>query len=238
MKRILFFLFLIGAAMTAQAQTADEILAKSFEALGGVDKWKTLKTTKMEGNMSMQGFEFPGTIFAATPNRQRVEVSVQGNSIVQAFDGQNAWWINPFSGSTEAQLMPDEMAASLKDFQFQNELIDYAAKGHAVALEGKETVEGAETFKLKLTKKNGDVEYHFIDSETYAPIMIRTTAKAGPTKGQVAETFMSDYQEVNGMMFPFFMETKAGGQSLQKITIKSIKLDEAYEDSLFLFPKK
>lgn len=236
-KTFLLFAVLI-VAITMQAQTVDEIVAKSFENTGGVEKWKALKSTKMEGTMAMQGFEFPGTVYAKPPKSQRVEVSVQGKNLIQAYDGTTPWWINPFAGSEEAQKMPDEMAEQMVNDEFESEFIDYKTKGHTVALEGKQTVEGTETFKVKLTKKNGDVEYYYFDTENYVPIMIQTAVKTGPAKGQLAETYLSDYQEVEGLIFPFFMETKMAGQSVQKMTIKTIKINENYEDSMFAFPKK
>ncbi len=238
LKKTFLLMAVLVCAMAAHAQTADEILTKYFENTGGMEKWKALKSTTMEGTMAMQGLEFPGTIRAMAPKKQRVDVNVQGQSIVQAYDGETAWWINPFGGSTEAQKMPEEMAEEMVNQEFESEFIDYKTKGHTVTLEGKETVEGTETFKLKLAKKNGDVEFHYFDTENYVPIMVQTAVKTGAAKGQMVATYLSDYQEVDGMTFPFFLETKMAGQSVQKITIKSIKTNETFEDTLFAFPKK
>ena len=68
--------------------------------------------------------------------------------------------------------------------------------------------------------------------------MMRTAIKSGPASGQFVETFMSDYQEVDGVMVPFFIEAKMAGQSMQKITVKEMKFNVAVEDSFFAFPKK
>ncbi len=235
-----FFSVLIAlcAFSVVQAQTVDNILAKYFENTGGEAKWKALESSKMTGNMSMQGMEFPGTIYMAKPNKQRVEVSLQGKTLIQAYDGTDAWWINPFTGSEDPQKMPAEMSDEITKQKFESEFLNYKEKGNTVALEGKETIEGTETYKVKLTKKNGDVEYHFFDAEHYVPIMTRTTISSGPMKGQASEMYYSDYQEVSGMMFPFFMENKAGGQSVQKITITAVELNGKYADTFFAMPKK
>lgn len=237
-NRVLLFSFLLLGVFTVQAQTADEIIAKSFETLGGVDKWKELKTTKSEAKMAMMGFEFAGTMYNALPNKMRVEVDVMGQKIIQCYDGSTAWWINPLQIGPDAQVMPDEMAETVKNQEFQSPLLDYTSKGHLVALEGKETVEGTSCFKLKLTKKDGTEEFHFFDSENYVPVMVRTPIKSGPAAGQFSETFMSDYQEVNGLMFPFFLETKVAGESAQKVTLSKVVLNEEMKDDMFLFPKK
>lgn len=237
-NRMLLFAFLLFGVFTVQAQTADEIIAKSFEILGGVDKWKELKTTKSEAKMAMMGFEFAGTMYNAQPNKMRVEVDVMGQKIVQCYDGSTAWWINPLQIGPDAQVMPEEMAESVKNQEFQSPLLDYSSKGHNVVLEGKETVEGTSCFKLKLTKKDGTEEFHFFDAENYVPVMVRTPIKSGPAAGQFSETFMSDYQDVNGLMFPFFLETKVAGESAQKITLSKVVLNEEMKDDMFLFPKK
>jgi outer membrane lipoprotein-sorting protein len=237
-QRALIFLFLISGPLAISAQTADEIIAKSFEAIGGADKWRAIKTTKSEAKMAMMGFEFGGTMFGAMPNKMRVEVDVMGQKIIQGYDGSTAWWINPLQIGPDAQVMPDDMAEQMKNQEFQSPLLDYATKGHTVSLEGQETVEGAACYKIKLTKKDGSQEFHFFDAENYVPVLVRAPIKTGPTAGQFSETFMSDYQEVNGLMFAFFLETKVAGQSVQKITLSKVVLDEEMKDDLFLFPKK
>lgn len=237
-KQFFSLLIALCAFVTVQAQTADDILAKYFEITGGLEKWKNLEASKMVGSMTMQGMEFPGTIYAARPNKQRMEFNVQGKNIIQAYDGTDAWWINPFAGSEDAQKMPAEMSEDMIKATFESEFLNYKEKGHSVELVGKETIEGAETWQIKLTKKNGDVEHHFFDAEHFVVIMIRTMIANGPMKGQHAETFLSDYQEVDGMMFPFFIEVKMGGQTAQKITIKSVELNGKSEDTFFAMPKK
>ena len=238
MNRMLLFAFFLLSVMAVQAQTADEIIAKSFETLGGADKWKELKTTKSEAKMAMMGFEFAGTMYNAHPNKMRVEADVMGQKIIQSYDGSTAWWINPLQIGPDAQVMPDDMAESVKNQEFQSPLLDYTSKGHKVNLEGKETIEGTSCFKIKLTKKDGTEETHFFDAENYVPVMIRTAIKSGPAAGQFSETYMSDYQEVNGLMFPFFLETKVAGESAQKITLSKVVLNEEIKEEMFLFPKK
>lgn len=237
-KYFLALLFTAASFTFVQAQTVEEVLASYFENIGGMEAWQELKSTKMVGKMNMQGMEFPGTIYAAQPNKQRVEVDVQGQKLVQAYDGETAWWINPFMGGEDPQKMPEEMAEQMTSQEFESDFINYLEKGHTAELDGTETVEGAEAFKVKLTKKDGDIIYYYFDTEYFVPIMMKQAVKEGPAKGQEAETYFSDYQEVDGMIFPFFMETKVNGQSFQKMTLESIELNVEVSDGLFAFPLK
>jgi outer membrane lipoprotein-sorting protein len=235
-KKLLFLLVLTSSTFLMTAQTVDEILTNYFENTGGMDNWEKLKGQELKGTMYMQGMEFPGTLTTAAPNLQRMEFTVQGMTIVQAYDGETAWAVNPFQTGTDPQRLPDEMAEDMVDQDYPSIFMNYKEKGHALELEGNEEVEGTECYKIKVTKKSGNVEYHFFDTEYYIPVMVRTIAKAGPTKGQAAETFVSEYQEVDGMMIPHSIETKMGGQSVMKIAINTVTLNPELADEAFAFP--
>jgi hypothetical protein len=99
-------------------------------------------------------------------------------------------------------------------------------------------VDGTETYKVKLTRKNGDVEYYYFEPEYYVPIMMEREISNGQMKGQMAKTYLSDYQEVEGLMMPFFIESKINGQTLQKLTITSVELNPEIETEMFNFPKQ
>lgn len=231
-------LLVFGALAVSSAQTASEIIAQSLEVQGGAEKWRSFENTRAVATLGMQGMEFPATILNAKPNKMRLEINVLGQNVVQAYDGTTAWMINPLQGGTDPQVMPDDAAESFKTQEFQNALLDYESRGSSVALDGKEAIEGTSCHKIRLTKKDGTVEYHFIDEESMVPIMVRTAIKTGPAAGQFVETFMSDYQEVNGVMVPFFIEAKLAGQSVQKVTVKEMQFNVEIPESTFAFPKK
>jgi outer membrane lipoprotein-sorting protein len=235
-KKILLAIVLLFAGLVIQAQDADEIISNYFENTGGLEAWKELQTMKIKATFDQGGMQLNAVIYRKEPDMSRTEIVVQGKTIVQAYDGETGWLINPMMGSEDPQKMPPEMEEAMKDEKFESELIDYNEKGNTVELEGTEEVEGTATYKVKLTKKNGDVEYYFFDTEYYVPIMERRIIKVGPMKGQESETYISDYQEVNGLMMPFFIEVKANGQSMQKLTIDEYAMNEDIEDSLFKFP--
>lgn len=240
LKRFSLLLLAAFSLVGLQAQdemTADQILDNYFEAVGGKENLRKMQSRKMTATMSMQGMEFPGVIYEMAPNKQRVEVDVQGQQIVMAYDGEDAWWIMPFQTGPDPQDMPEDQAESMTKQKFEPEFIDYTEKGHSVELLGMEEVDGAQTYAVKLTKENGDVETHYFDAEYFVPVMIKTEIDEGPMKGQFVEQFLSDYQEVGGFMIPHYMETKMGGQTGQKITIKEIVINPELEAALFGRPE-
>lgn len=241
-KLALTFLF-ATAIFCVNAQTADEILAKYFENTGGLAKWKAVKTMKIEAKAPTPQGEFPIAIFSKAPNKTKVVVNVQGKEFIQAaYDGETAWNLNPFAG-VDAVKLDDEQTKELKEQEVEDAFIDYKKKGHVVALEGKEEIDGVQCFKVKLEKnKNNDkddvTEYHYFDTENYVPIMRKSFVRSGPQKGEEIQSFMSDYQEVDGLMVPFAMEQKVKGNTVSKIVIVKYSINENIDDSVFAFPKK
>lgn len=216
--------------------SVDDILKSSWENLGGLDNIKAIKSIKIEGTMSMGEMEFPGIVIQAPENKQHVEVNIQGKKFIQAYDGEIGWQINPFEGGENAQKMSPEEAEELADEPFESAFINYTEKGHKVTYEGKEDVEGTEALILKLEKANGNVEHHYYDPEYFVPIMVKSAVKSGPMKGQNTETYLSDYQEIEGLMYPFFMDTRLNGQSMQKLTISKLELNVPVPDEMFAMP--
>ncbi len=232
-------------SVASYAQTADEIIAKYLENTGGKAKWEALKTVRMTAKVKAGAMELPLVMAQKAPNKVMSVAEFQGMKFYQGcFDGTTMWGTNQMT--MKAEKSEAEESENMKD---QSELLDpfinYAARGYKVALEGKETIEGAECFKIKLTRKPVKVEgkeeenssVYFFDAQNYVPIVVQTTVKKGQGKGMVMETVMSDYQEVNGLMFPFSMMQRAKGQpGGQAITIEKVETNIDLADALFAMP--
>ena len=234
-------LLLTGAALAQDAATAaptvDELVDAYVENTGGAEAWADLTTMTSDATMAMGPMEFAAKVTSARPNKQHIDVDVQGQRLVMAYDGETAWQINPFAGATTPQPMSEQEAEQFTNQTFEPALFDYAAKGHTAELVGTKEVEGTETYEVKLTKADGNVEYYYFDTEYMVPIMQATPVTSGPAEGQLAETYLSDYQEVEGLTMPMFMETKVNGATLQKLTLSNVVLNPEVEDSLFALPE-
>ncbi len=242
LRTVLVVVAFVGI-FSANAQTADDVLAKYFANTGGLEKWKALKSFTQKGK-AWQGQEFPMVIYAKAPNKIKMVINVQGTELVaQAYDGTTAWTLNPFAGGKDPVKLDDEQTKEIKDEEFEDAFIDYKKKGHEVTLEGTEEVDGVKCFKIKLVKnknnpKDDATELHFFDAENYVPIVRVSYVKVGPQKGTEVKSYMSDYQEVGGLMFPFSIEQKINGQTQFKSTMESITIDDIKDDTIFAFPKK
>lgn len=230
-----FFLFLI---VPVSSQTAEEIVNNYVENTGGQQAWDNVKSTKMVASVNQGGMEIPVTIYNTRDGKMAVVVNLQGQEITQmAYDGETFWTTNfmtmkPEKSTTE---MTQNMALNKNDFP--SPIMNYKANGYEIEYVGKETKEGTETFKVKVTQEpvtvNGievpSISYYYFDTENYVPIIMETTQE----NGQMMSIGMSDYQEINGLYFPFSM-TQAG----QPINIKEVIINPEIPESLFSFPTK
>jgi hypothetical protein len=240
MLRKLIPLLVLGLVLApvTHAQTVDEILAKHYEAEGGLDKLKSIQTRRVTGTMMMgPGMEAPIVLESKRPGKRRIEFTVQGMTGVQAFDGERAWSLLPFMGKTDPEYASEEDSKNERDeSDFDGPLVDWKAKGHTVELVGKEAVQGADAFKLKVTKKNGTIQYYYLDTETYLLVKQEGKTKRRGTEFD-GESFFSDYKDVDGFMVPFVMEQGAKGmEQRQKMSFSKIEMNVPMDDSRFVMP--
>lgn len=246
-KTCLWAIAAVLAVAAAQAQTPeapaltiDEVIAKNLEARGGKDKIAAVQSARFTGHMTMgEGMEAPLVLVWRRPNLVRMEFTIQGMTGVQAYDGKTGWAVMPFMGKKDPEPMTADELKDVEDMGdlFEGPLFDYAAKGHQVELVGKEDVEGTPAYKLKLTKKNGDVVSMFLDADAF--LEIKTEGKS-IRRGQEVEFESSegDYKEVGGILFPHSMEQKAKGSPHgSTITIDKIELNVELPESHFAMPE-
>jgi outer membrane lipoprotein-sorting protein len=237
-KLCLAVVVLIAMVPGLLAQTADEIIAKNIQARGGKEKLKSVKSIKTTATLAMgPGMEAPGTLIQKRPMMARLEFTIQGLTAVQGYDGKNAWQIMPFMGKKDPELMSADEAKEMEETaDLDGPLMDYKDKGNQVELLGKEKVEGTDAYKLKVTLKNGDIQTVYIDADSFLSIKEETKRTVRGTDRDV-ESSIGDYKEVDGIVFPFAVESGIkGGTEKQKITISKIELNVPVDDSIFKMP--
>jgi outer membrane lipoprotein-sorting protein len=224
-------------AASAVQPTVDALVARNLQAKGGEAKLKAIQSMRMTGRVSIQGMELPMTITAKRPNLMRQEMQIQDKRVVTAFDGQKAWMINPMTGSEAPRELTGPEADMAKDqADFDGALVDWKAKGHTVELVGTEDVGGVKAQKLKVTKKNGQMQYFFLSPDTGLEIKTTTEVMQGGTTMTV-ETELSDYRSLDGIMLPHALKTSINGMPTASITVEKIELNAPLDETLFALPK-
>jgi len=240
MKRIKILsaiLFTAVLAANAYSQTVDEVIDNHVKALGGMDKLNAIKTAKMTGTFSGGGIDIPVTIYIKRPDEARMEMSFQGQSMIRATDGKEGWSISPFNGKKTAEKMPAEELKEMKQqAEIEGQLVNYKDKGSKAELMGKDDMEGSEVYKIKLTDKDGDVTYYYLDSQSY--LILKDAAKRKIKEKEInTETYYGNYKATDGVMFPMAIEFKQPGSSdSQKAVIDKIEINPTVDDSIFKMP--
>jgi len=217
--------------------TVDDVINKNIEARGGLDAIKAVKTATFTGSMAMMGMEAPISVQFKRPMQVRMEFTIQGVTGIRAYDGKIGWEVMPFMGKSEPSQVSEDDLKDLEDqADFDGPFVDYEEKGHTVELEGVMEADGTEAYKVKLTKKNGDVEYHFFDTDYFLEFKVEGKRDIRGTETEYA-TVIGDYKEVGGLMLAHSIESSFGESFTQTITFGEIKLNEDVPADRFTMPE-
>ena len=225
-------------AIPVSAQTAEEIVAKYIKTIGGAEKIESIKTLRRTGKFTGGGgFEAVVIQENKRPQMARQEFTIQGMTGVTAYDGKTGWKIEPWGGKKDAEALgEEEMKGIQEDADFDGPLVNYQQKGNKVEFVGAEPVEGTDAFKLKVTLKNGDVRYYFMDTDYYVPIKIESKRMVRGAEREF-ETSLGDYKEVAGVYLPHSIESGLkGSPNKSQVTFEKIEANVALDDSRFKKP--
>lgn len=235
-------LMLVLASASAYAIDADELVARNLEARGGLERIEAIKSIRFEGRLRFTGgfgsIDLGMVQLKKAPESIRNEVSMQGLTQVQAWNGSEAWQISPFQGRKDPERMTEDDARGLADSAtIGGPLVNYKARGSSIQYLGIEDVDGTEAHKLKVTLRNGDVETVFLDPDHF--IEIRTVGQRKVRGTEVEDvTDYGDYERVAGVYFPFSIisHSGSGDDGQQQITIEKAEANVAVDDAEFAFP--
>ena len=191
------------------------------------------------------GMSIPIEMINTIDGKMIVKGEFQGMSFTQmAFDGTTSWSTNFMTMKPEKSDSEDSENMKRQAGDFISPLFNYDKKGYALEKLGEDVAEGVACFKLKLTKKPmleegkevPNVEFYYIDKENYVPVMVETEISSGEMKGKMSQTLFSDYQEVNGVYFPFSMTSRIKDVGGQTIPFDKIEINPTVDAKVFAFP--
>ena len=238
--RLLAAFVLLTAASSAFALTADELAAKNVAAKGGADKIAALHSLRLSGKILVNGdtLQLGYVTTIRPPDSARIEATLQGLTLIQAYDGKEGWKVNPFQGRKDPEKMSADDAKDLSEdaADFIGPLVDYKAKGYKLEYLGTEDVDGTDAHKLRVTRPNGDITYVFLDPDYF--LEIRTLSRRiehGVPKETVTD--FGDYEKVNGVYLAFSQASGPNGSSdRQKVQFDKAEANTPLDGSVFSFP--
>ncbi len=224
----------------AMAAKVDELVARHVAALGGLDKVRAVRTLRFTGRGRFgvgSPLEVAYAVEYAKPGRIRTEVTFQGLTAVDAYDGKEGWSTEPWQGRRDAfRASADDVKERARDADLEGPLVDYRAKGYRVEYLGTEDVDGTQAHELRVTYPDGDQEIHFLDPDAMLEIRVERHTRIRGVES-VSETDFSGYEQVAGVWMPFSIESGAkGSPKSAHITFERAEPNVALDDTAFRFP--
>jgi hypothetical protein len=238
LKTVLSSVLALCLPVLALAQTVDELVARNVAARGGAEAWRAVSSLRLTGEMDVgQGMLVPYVLEQKRPGKMRLEFVFDGETAVQAYDGKAGWKLVPFRGRTKPEPMTEaELREAAGSADVYGLLFDYAPRGHAVELLGREPVQSRDAFKLKVTLPGGAVRWVYLDAESALEVKVEATKVVGKRERKL-ETFYFDWQGVEGLLVPHRYETRTEGAEAQHLlTVETVRVNPPLDDSRFAMP--
>jgi len=264
-----------GASASQGKLSASEIVDKNVAARGGLQAWRAVQTLSLEGKMGVGGnrratlaqpatsekslqyipqrrveeTQLPFLMELKRGRKTRFELQFKGKTAIQVYDGSNGWKLRPYLNRLEVEpYSADELKKASMQSELDGPLVDYAAKGSQVDLDGVEKVEDRDTYKIKVTQKNGQSIHVWVDAQTFLETKMEGAPRRLDGTDHPVEVYYRDYKTVNGLQIPFVLETrvlpvdknalglKDSSVPPEKIIISKVSVNPKLEDSAFSKP--
>jgi hypothetical protein len=226
------------ASQSGAKLSAADIVDKNVAARGGLQAWRAVQTMSLSGKLGAGGnqratlqvpalgkrsasemsiasarpveeVQLPFMMEVKRPRKMRFELQFNGATAIQVYDGANGWKLRPFLNRNVVEpYTADELKMSSMQADLDGPLVDYAAKGTKIELVGMEKVEDRDTYKLKLTMKNGSAIHVWIDAQTFLEAKIEGQPRRLDGTDHPVEVYFRDYRPVDGLQIPYVLETR------------------------------
>jgi hypothetical protein len=185
-----------------------------------------------------QQAQLPFVLEMKRPGKSRIEIEFAGKTAVQVYDGTNGWKVRPFLNRKDVEPFTADEAKSEQGKDLDGPLVDYAAKGTTVEVEGIEPVEGHAAYKLKLTTKSGTVQHVWIDKQSFLDVRVEGAPRRMDGKMRTVWVYQREFRSVQGVMIPFLLETVVDGfRETHKMVIEKAVVNPKLDDTLFAKPR-
>jgi outer membrane lipoprotein-sorting protein len=228
-------LFIIASLNFVQAQSLDDVLNKYIKATG-LEKLASASSYQLKAKINQMGMELPMEMKIKKPKKFRIEMEMQGQKMVQAYDGKNGWMIAPWVSPEPQDMSGTQLEDAFDQADMEGELYHYKEKGHSIEFVGKVNLDGKAAYKLNLTTKDGNKKTYFIDADTYLISKVKAKISGNGQTVDVTQ-IMSDYKTFDGFTMAMKLESVSPMGSAV-ITIEELKLNVDFDDAIFKKPAK
>ena len=231
LSAMVVFIFL---SVSLMAQTAEEIVSKHVEAVGGKENWKKVTSMRMEATLNTQGIDVPIVITQIHNKARRTEFTAMNQTGYTIVTTEGGWTYNPFTGMTAPEaLTPEQLKSEQDQLDVQGELIDYKEKGHQIELAGSDSINGRLCHKIKLTRKSGTSQVLYIESGSWNIVRVTGKAFVNGQETEATANFGNFLKLPEGIVVPMSMENATAPAP---ITVTKVEVNPKVDESIFKKP--
>jgi hypothetical protein len=231
-KRSLFLLATLAVVTTCRAQTAEEIVNKSIDAVGGQTAIAAVKTVVYNQSLEVMGNEVPAVTTIVAGKGFKLDIDFQGTKITNVMTDKGGWQVNPMAGAPTPTALPDDQVKQSMGRLNVVPLMGWAANGGKLELQGKDTAD----YKIHLTNSMGTDVVYYINLKTY---LLDKTDVAAKANGETMTVTMhyGDYRKTDaGLLLPWSFVQDLPQMTLT-FTTKSVDVNKPVDDHFFDMPK-
>ena len=237
LKRAVFTLFVVISLTNSYAQTADGIIAKYIDAIGGIEKLKSIVSVHMENSMQVMGNDAPSSTTLLVGKGFRNESEFNGQKVIQVITEKGGWVLNQMAGQTDPVFFSEDQFKSVKGQLYFVPFIDYISRGSKAELAGKEKTGNADAYKIIFTDKDSISTTFYFDASTYYIIKTVRKMNMGGQETEISIAF-SDFKKSDfGVTIPFSSEIDFGGQFSAVSKLNKVEFNMPVDVSIFEMKK-
>lgn len=221
---------LLAAGMTsAMAQNGDDIIRRHIDAIGGEDNWSKIVTMKAVGTLSVQGMEISMTQTTVHNRAMRTDFSVMGSDGYMIVTSTDGWMYMPMQGVTKATPLPEEQLKTMREkLSVRSAMLADKKLVSKAEYAGKDTIDKAECYKVKVTDKDGNLQTAYFDASTYYLVRMEGTAKGEGGEQEVNVNF-SDFKKLpEGVVMAMKVGSAQGD-----IIFKTVEVNKTIDENIF-----
>lgn len=215
-----------GPKTTVTSLSVQEIIERNVAARGGLERWRAVGTMAWVGHIESAHAPVPNirfTLEQQRPNKTRFEINALGQKTVRVFDGTQGWKLRAAQnvGHPDAQpFAAEELKFARAGQGIDGPLIDSAAKGNLVTLEGLEEIEGHSAYRLEVRLLAGERDRLWIDAKSFLDIRY-------------------DYKTFDGLKMPSVIETSGDAHSApDRMVIERVVVNPPLDPWAFANPMR
>lgn len=225
------------------APTLEEILAAHAEARGGAAEIERIESLEVGLRISEPTYDVEARYRATRDGRMRIDVFADGVRVfTEAHDGVSGWQLGAGDDPEPGDMSPaGEEAVKRGILANLFGLHEWPAQGYALALRGREEIDGAGYWAIDAVAPDGFEQRLYLDEETYLIGRKRDQSALHPDvdpEAQAFETIFGDFRAVNSVVFSFAEQKQdlRTDEVAQSVVVTEIIVNPKVDPTIFSPP--